>query len=90
MVAYLLYFFLREMSPEIREPMPSNPNSGSGEAVCGSFPPALCPAFCSLDWVPCVALVWSEEAPAALLADGVCAFWSVAEVPVVELLGGGV
>jgi hypothetical protein len=35
------YFLRRKNAPAASEPMPSNPSSGSGEAVCGRLEPAL-------------------------------------------------
>jgi len=83
------YFFLRPRMPAAKEPNPSKPSNGSGEAVWGSFWPAF--AF----WSPAAVLsaavaflslsaevaFWS--AAAALLAGA--AFWSV---PMVLLAGG--
>jgi hypothetical protein len=81
------YFFLRPKKPAAKEPNPSKPSNGSGEAVCGSFCPAF--AFWSAAWVLSAAVeflsaeveFWSA---AVALLEGV-AFWSV---PVVLLAGG--
>jgi hypothetical protein len=42
------YFFLRLKKPAAKEPNPSKPSNGSGEAVWGSFWPAS--AFASAFW----------------------------------------
>jgi hypothetical protein len=84
------YFFLRPKKPAAKEPNPSKPSNGSGEAVWGSFWPASAFAFWSAAgaWSAAVEfLSLSEEvalwSAAALLAGA--AFWSV---PVVLLAGG--
>jgi hypothetical protein len=81
------YFFLRPRKPAAKEPNPSKPSNGSGEAVWGNFSPAF--AFWSAAWVLSAAVeflsaevaLWSA---AVALLEGV-AFWSV---PVVLLAGG--
>lgn len=86
------YFFLRPKKPAAKEPNPSKPSNGSGEAVWGSFWPAsalLAFAFWSaagawsaaVEFLSVEVALWS--AAAALLAGA--AFWSV---PVVLLAGG--
>jgi hypothetical protein len=87
------YFFLRPKKPAAKEPNPSKPSNGSGEAVWGSFWPASAFAFALWSaagaWSAAVAFLslsvevalWS--AAAALLAGA--AFWSF---PVVLLAGG--
>jgi hypothetical protein len=81
------YFFLRPKKPAAKEPNPSKPSNGSGEAVWGSFWPASAFWSAAGAWSAAVALlsvegaVWS--AAAALLAGA--AFGSV---PVVVLAGG--
>jgi hypothetical protein len=87
------YFFLRLKKPAAKEPNPSKPSNGSGEAVWGSFCPASAFAFALWSaagaWSAAVAFLSLSEdvalwsAAAALLAGA--AFWSV---PVVLLAGG--
>lgn len=73
------YFFLRLRIPTPMEPRPRSPRSGSGEAVCGRFAPAV--------WLSAVALfcaLTSEPAALALLGAWLlCALMS----ELVELLG---
>jgi hypothetical protein len=73
---------LRLKNPAATEPKPSNPSSGSGEAVWGSF----CPALAEVASVVVAALLSAGVAlwSAVALAAG-AAFWSF---PVVELAGG--
>lgn len=81
------YFFLRPKKPAAKEPNPSKPSNGSGEAVWGSFCPAFafwsaaCVLSAAVEFLSAEVAFWS--AAAALLAGA--AFWSV---PVVVLAGG--
>ena len=64
------YFFLRPKRPAAKEPNPSRPSNGSGEAVWGSFWPAL--AFA----------LWSAEAALSEAVEFVSvevAFWPALE-----------
>jgi hypothetical protein len=81
------YFFLRPRRPAAKEPNPSRPSSGSGEAVWGSFWPASAVWSAAGALSAATALLSVEaafwSAAVALLAGA--AFWSV---PVVVLAGG--
>ncbi len=83
----LSYLRKRAMTPLAREPKPSRPMSGRGEAVCGSpLAPALwsCCAFASAEvaaalwsevlWPADEVAVWSEALGVVELA----ALWSAA------------
>jgi hypothetical protein len=89
------YFFLRPRKPAAKDPNPSKPSNGSGEAVWGSFWLASALVFWSaaaelsaaagvlsaaVAFLSVEVALWSA---AALLAGA--AFWSV---PVVLLAGG--
>jgi hypothetical protein len=85
------YFFLRPKKPAAKEPNPSKPSNGSGEAVWGSFWPAsalFAFAFWSAAgvWSALVEFLSAEVAfwSAAVLLEG-AALWSA---PVVLLAGG--
>jgi hypothetical protein len=85
------YFFLRPKKPAAKEPNPSKPSNGSGEAVWGSFWPAsalFAFAFWSAAgvWSALVEFLSAEVAfwSAAALLEG-AALWSA---PVVLLAGG--
>jgi hypothetical protein len=82
------YFFLRPKKPAAKEPNPSKPSNGSGEAVWGSFWPEFAFAFWSaaealsaaVEFLSVEVALWS--AAVVLLVEGVveleaAAFWSV-------------
>ena len=75
------YFFLRPKKPAAKEPNPSKPSNGSGEAVWGSFWPEFALAFWSaaevlsaaVEFLSVEVALWSA---AVVLLEGV-ALWSV-------------
>jgi hypothetical protein len=69
---------LRAIKPPAKEPMPSNPSNGSGDADCGSW---FC-AVCVLSALLLVAAFWSV---ALALWSVAFALWSVAELEAAEL-----
>ena len=74
---WVRYLRFRLATPKPSEPRPSRPINGSGEAVCGKFPPLRL----FLVAVPVVSALWSL----VLEELGLLALWSVVVVVVVWL-----